>query len=140
MPFYLTLILKKGYRGNFFFQVSTILSNMFTYYIQNLEIYNAFIISEPEFTVCLVPSLCEKGICFRRGIQPYFFVLSYTWRIFDHKSTAGRLEKQKYVWPTGQTPSEGLSTSQTNFWQLRHTVLCKTNVLFAILRCKTAFF
>ena len=36
----------------FFFQVSTILSNMFTYYIQNLEIYNAFIISEPEFTVC----------------------------------------------------------------------------------------
>ena len=33
------------------------------------------------------------------------------WKIFDHKSTAGRLEKQKYVWPTGQTPSEGLSTS-----------------------------
>ena len=33
---------------------------------------------------------------------------------------AGRLEK-KYVWPTGQTPSEGLSTAQTNFWQFRRT-------------------
>ena len=44
-----------------------------------------------------------------------------TWKIFDHKSTAGRLEKQKYVWPTGQTPTEGLSTSQTNFWQSRRT-------------------
>ena len=33
------------------FQVCTCLSNMFTQYIQNLEIYNAFIISEPEFTV-----------------------------------------------------------------------------------------
>ena len=36
-------------------------------------------------------------------------------KIFDHKSMAGRLEKQKYVWPTGQTPTEGESTSQTNF-------------------------
>ena len=43
------------------------------------------------------------------------------WKIFDHKSTAGRLEKQKYVWPTGQTPTEGLSTPQTNFWQFRRT-------------------
>ena len=52
MPFYLGWIYKKGQCTNFFFQVSSSLSNMFTHYIQNLEIYNAFIISEPEFTVC----------------------------------------------------------------------------------------
>ena len=51
MPFYLGWIYKKGQCTKFFFQVSTCLSNMFTQYIQNLEIYNAFIISEPEFTV-----------------------------------------------------------------------------------------
>ena len=47
----LNLDFKKRTSWKFFFQVSTILSNMFTYHIQNLEIYNAFIISEPEFTV-----------------------------------------------------------------------------------------
>ena len=38
----------------FFFHVSTCLYHMFTHYMQNSEICNAFIISEPEFTVCLV--------------------------------------------------------------------------------------
>ncbi len=52
MPFYLGRIYKKGQCTNFFFEVFTCLSNMFTHYIKNLEIYNAFIISEPEFTVC----------------------------------------------------------------------------------------
>ena len=53
MPFYLGWIYKKGQCTKFFFQVSSSLSNMFTHYIQNLEIYNALIISEPEFTVCV---------------------------------------------------------------------------------------
>ena len=43
--------------------------------------------------------------------------LPLPWKIFDHKSTAGRLENKS----TGQTPTEGLSTSQTNFWQFRRT-------------------
>ena len=47
----LRMDLQKRTMYKFFFQVSSSLSNMFTHYIQNLEIYNAFIISEPEFTV-----------------------------------------------------------------------------------------
>ena len=47
MEVYLGWIYKKGQCTKFFFQVSTCLSNMFTHYIQNLEICNAFIISEP---------------------------------------------------------------------------------------------
>ena len=56
----------------------------------------------------------ETYVLYRRTSR----TLPLPWKIFDHKSTAGRLEKQKYVWPTGQTPSEGLSTSQTKFWHL----------------------
>jgi len=49
MPFYLGWIYKKGQCTKNFFQVSTCFSNIFTHYIKILEIYNAFIISEPEF-------------------------------------------------------------------------------------------
>ena len=42
--FQLTLILKKGHRVNFFFQVSTILSYIFARYIQNLEMYFAILV------------------------------------------------------------------------------------------------
>ena len=52
MSFYLGWIYKKGQRTKIFFQVSTCFSNIFTHYIENLEIYIASIISEPEFTVC----------------------------------------------------------------------------------------
>ena len=44
-------IYKKGQCTKNVFQVFTCLSNMFTHYMEKLEIYNAFIISEPEFTV-----------------------------------------------------------------------------------------
>ena len=53
MSFYLGWIYKKGQRTKIFFRVSTCFSNIFTHYIENLEIYIAFIISEPEFTVWL---------------------------------------------------------------------------------------
>ena len=62
MPFYLGWIYKKGQFTKFFFQVSSSLFNMFTHDIQNLETYNALIISEPEFTVCFQMKISETRV------------------------------------------------------------------------------
>ena len=65
MSFYLGWIYKKGQCTKNFFRVSTCFSNIFTHYIENLEIYIAFIISEPEFTVCIYFRL-TAGACTRQ--------------------------------------------------------------------------
>ena len=70
MSFYLGWIYKKGQCTKNFFRVSTCFSNIFTHYIQNLEIYNAFIISEPEFTVCYEITLVHLSYCSICSVQP----------------------------------------------------------------------
>ena len=59
---------------------------MFTYHIQNLEIYNAFIISEPEFTVCILMDLpFVKHLFLQEKQHGKIFILELV--KFTHKRT-----------------------------------------------------